>query len=113
MWSVSCDQYRFASGGRGGEVRVWSLSGAALSLARNTEDLKDIKNDTVIEERANKGRVLYEHTKSSSVASIHIDRFGLVSGDGLTLIIQWDFWESQHQSSPCQLYKKPVPDRLL
>ena len=106
VWSVSCDLFRVASGGRGGEVRLWSLEDPALSLARSEE----VEVSSVVEYE--KGRVLFAHPRSSSVASIQVDRFGLVSGDGLAMIIMWDFWSSQTKSCPCKHYTEPVPDPL-
>ena len=106
VWSVSCDLFRVASGGRGGEVRLWSLEDAALRLARSEEvEVGDVTE-------YHKGRVLFAHPRTSSVASIKVDRFGLVSGDGLAMIIIWDFWTSQTKSCPCKNYKEPVPDPI-
>ena len=106
VWSVSCDLFRVASGGRGGEVRLWSLEDTALRLARSEEvEVGDVTE-------YDKGRVLFAHPRTSSVASIKVDRFGLVSGDGLAMIIMWDFWTSQTKSCPCKNYKEPVPDPI-
>ena len=117
VWSVSVDRYRLASGGRYGEIRVWTLGDTAARLARS-EELEDPQSQPEAlseteEEQYGEGRVLFGHPRSSSVASLHLDRFGLVSGDGLALIIQWDFWSSQVQSCPCKQYNQPVPDPLI
>ena len=105
VWSVSLDRFRVVSGGRYGEVRVWPLQEREAGLARGEEGGSQC--DTV---KYGEGRVLYAHPRSSSVASLHLDRFGLVSGDGLALVIQWDFWSSQAQSCPCKHYTEPQPD---
>ena len=120
VWSVSVDRFRLASGGRYGEIRVWTLGDTAARLARSEEleELEDPQSQPEAlseteEEQYGEGRVLFGHPRSSSVASLHLDRFGLVSGDGLALIIQWDFWSSQVQSCPCKQYNQPVPDPLI
>ena len=105
VWSVSCDLFRVASGGRGGEVRLWTLEDTARRLVRREDG--DIVEDTYDE-----GRVLFAHPRSSSVASIHVDRFSLVSGDGMAMVIQWDFWASQSKTCPCKQFSVPVPDPL-
>lgn len=112
VWSVSLDRLRVASGGRYGEIRVWNLGHTAASLARadQSEDLSEAPGQT---EDYGEGRVLFGHPRSSSVASLHLDRFGLVSGDGLALVIQWDFWASQVRTCPCKQYNQPVPDPLV
>ena len=109
VWSTSLDSFRVASGGRYGEIRVWTLGDTAASLARS-EEPEDLGE---AEEEYGEGRVLFGHPRSSSVASLHLDRFGLVSGDGLALVIQWDFWASQARSCPCRQYNQPVPDPLI
>ena len=111
VWSVSLDRLRVASGGRYGEIRVWNLGHTAASLARadQSEDLSEAPGQS---EDYGEGRVLFGHPRSSSVASLHLDRFGLVSGDGLALVIQWDFWASQVRTCPCKQYNQPVPDPL-
>ena len=107
VWSVSCDLFRVASGGRGGEVRIWSLEDTALRLARAEEA------EAGLEVREyHQGRGLFAHPRTSSVASIKLDRFGLISGDGLAMIIMWDFWSSQTKTCPCKNYKEPVPDPI-
>ena len=111
VWSVSLDRFRVASGGRYGEVRVWPLANTAARLVRQEEE--EVEEDETKIEEYGEGRVLFAHPRSSSVASLHLDRFGLVSGDGLALIIQWDFWASQSRSCPCKQYTEPVPDPLL
>ena len=42
VWSVSCDLFRVASGGRGGEVRIWSLEDTALRLVRAEEAILEV-----------------------------------------------------------------------
>ena len=107
VWSVSCDNWRIVSGGRGGEVRLWSLGDAAQRLVRGEHVTEDD------EDKYDEGRVLFAHPRSSSVASIQVDRFGLVSGDGLAMLIQWDFWSSQSKKQcPCKTFTTPVPDPL-
>ena len=112
VWSVSLDRFRVASGGRYGEIRVWSLGDIAASLARS-EELEELEEREEVSEEYGEGRVLFGHPRSSSVASLHLDRFGLVSGDGLALLLQWDFWSSQVQTCPCKQYNTPVPDPLV
>ena len=59
------------------ECHVTSSEDTALRLARSEEvEVGDVTE-------YDKGRVLFAHPRTSSVASIKVDRFGLVSGDGL------------------------------
>ena len=106
VWSLSLDRFRLVSGGRFGEVRLWPLEEREAAMARG-EQRTEIQTETV---NYSEGRVLYAHPRSSSVASVQLDRFGLVSGDGLALVIQWDFWSSQAKSCPCTRYTEPQPD---
>ena len=87
-------------------MRLWTLEDTARRLVRG----QDVTQED-LSELYDSGRVLFAHPRSSSVASIQVDRFGLVSGDGLAMIIQWDFWSSQSQP-PCKSFTTPVPDPL-
>ena len=85
VWSVSCDLHRLVSGGRGGEIRLWRLGPAARRLARGlaaaAEDEEEADTGPGEAEAGGEGRALFAHPRSSSVASVALDRFGLVSGD--------------------------------
>ena len=113
---MSCDLHRLVSGGRGGEIRLWRLGPAARRLARGlaaaAEDEEEADTRPGEAEACGEGRALFAHPRSSSVASVALDRFGLVSGDGLALVIAWDFWASQSRACPCKHYTQPVPDPL-
>ena len=136
---MSCDLHRLVSGGRGGEIRLWRLGPAARRLARGlaaaAEDEEEADTGPGEAEACGEGRALFAHPRSSSVASVALDRFGLVSGDctvlyctvlyctalyrfglvsgdGLALVIAWDFWASQSRGCPCKHYTQPVPDPL-
>ena len=65
--------FRLASGGRGGEVRLWTLGDTASRLSRMLDNDNNCDTDSYDE-----GRVLYAHTRSSSVASVHVDRYSLL-----------------------------------
>ena len=82
---MSCDLHRLVSGGRGGEIRLWRLGPAARRLARGlaaaAEDEEEADTGPGEAEACGEGRALFAHPRSSSVASVALDRFGLVSGD--------------------------------
>ena len=114
VWSVALDRWRIASGGRYGEVRVWHLQPRERSLVGGQGEEEDEDEEEQKEEdlRDRDGRALFVHPYSTSVASIHLDRLGLVSGDGLALLVQWDFWASQQRACPCTKYTQTVNDSI-
>ena len=86
---MDIDSRRIVSGGRFGEIKVWSLSDCL-----NSED------DSVLKESCNidtliyaKGRSLYLHDRTTAVGQIKIKNGLLISCDGLGQIIVSDFWK--------------------
>ena len=110
VWSVSVDRFRIASGGRYGEARLWNLQDHAKQLVTMKEEvIERTEQPTKISD----SRALFYHPRSTSIASIHIDRFNLVTADGLAMVLQWDFWNCQTKTCPCTKYKTAMPDPLL
>jgi len=121
VWCVSVDRFRVASGGRYGEARIWNLDDSTKKLVAKESDQYEDENSNIKTEfkrcleptTYSDSRALFYHPRSTSVASIHLDRFNLVTGDGLATVLQWDFWTSQTRTCPCTKYKESVPDPLL
>ena len=76
------------SGGRFGEIKVWSLSDC---LDANEAMLL---NDTDVSDQLiySKGRSLHLHDRTTAVGQIKIKNGLLISCDGLGQIIVSDFW---------------------
>jgi len=121
VWSVTLDRFRVASGGRHGEARLWNLQEYERKLVTMNDDEYQDENSNIqikLKEPSDPvkytdSRALFYHPRSTSIASIHLDRFNLVTADGLAMVLQWDFWTSQTKTCPCTKYKTSVPDPLL
>ena len=77
------------SGGRFGEIKVWSLTDC-LSYEDNTELDDNKTNDQIL---YNKGRSLHLHDRTTAVGQSRIKNGLLISCDGLGQIIVSDFWK--------------------
>ena len=110
VWSVSVDRFRVATGGRHGEARLWNLQDYEKQLVTmNSEEYEDENSNIKMEIKRftepvkyTDSRALFYHPRSTSIASIHLDRFNLVTADGLAMVLQWDFWTSQTKTSKKQ-----------
>ena len=82
---MDIDNRRIVSGGRFGEIKVWSL---ADCLQEDGEESSENKTDTY-----SKGRSLYLHDRTTAVGKIRIKNGLLVSCDEVGQIIVSDFWK--------------------
>ena len=87
---MDIDSRRIVSGGRFGEIKVWSLSDCL-----NSEEDYEVLNELCIIDTLNyaKGRSLYLHDRTTAVGQIKIKNGLLISCDGLGQIIVSDFWK--------------------
>ena len=85
---MDIDCRRIVSGGRFGEIKVWSLS----DCLDDNEDM--LFNDTDASNQLiySKGRSLHLHDRTTAVGQIKIKNGLLISCDGLGQIIVSDFW---------------------
>ena len=89
IWSVDIDSRRIVSGGRFGEIKVWSLCECLQTEDENTS--KGDSSEKLINTYS-QGRSLYLHDRTTAVGQIKIKNGLLVSCDGLGQIIVSDFW---------------------
>ena len=87
---MDIDSRRIVSGGRFGEIKVWSLSDCL-----NSEEESEVLNEFCNIDTLNyaKGRSLYLHDRTTAVGQIKIKNGLLISCDGLGQIIVSDFWK--------------------
>ena len=94
VWSVDIDRRRIVSGGRFGEIRVWSLS---KCLEEDDNQVgKEILDDDVNEDI--KGRSLYLHQRDTAVGQVRIEKALMISCDGIGRIILSNFWKLEKNS---------------
>ena len=82
VWSVTLDRFRVASGGRHGEARLWNLQDYEKQLVTMTDEEYPDENSNIQSKRENPSepvkytdsRALFYHPRSTSIASIHLDR---------------------------------------
>ena len=84
---MDIDRRRIVSGGRFGEIKVWSLPEC---IYQTSEDTDHDSNATGTEEV--KGRNLCVHEKTTAVGQIRIEKALLISCDGIGRITLSDFW---------------------
>ena len=87
VWSVDIDRRRIVSGGRFGEIKVWSLSEC---IQQTSEDTEPDHNPMMTEDV--KGRTLCLHERTTAVGQIRIEKALLISCDGIGRITLSDFW---------------------
>ena len=79
VWSVDIDRNRIVSGGRHGEIRIWSL--------KEVMDTGDREPSVEAD-----GRSLWVHARSTAVGQIRIYNALLISCDGVGRVVMSDFW---------------------
>ena len=90
VWCVDIDRNRIVSGGRHGEVRVWSLKDALDDSSRREEEEVD-----------GGGRSLWVHARSTAVGQIRIYNALLISCDGVGRVVMSDFWNLKKNICGC------------
>ena len=85
---MDIDCRRIVSGGRFGEIKVWSLSDCLDS----NDDMLLSETDASDQLIYSKGRSLHLHDRTTAVGQIKIKNGLLISCDGLGQIIVSDFW---------------------
>lgn len=85
VWCLDIDQNRIVSGGRYGEVKIWS---------RKVET----------------GRSIWLHSRSTAIGRIKLEPTGLITTDGMGGILISDFWHFNSKICGCEklLHQQPV-----
>ena len=86
---MDIDSRRIVSGGRFGEIVIWSLSDCLETTEQNTQPDDRTGNDIDI---YSKGRSIHLHERSTAVGQIKIKNGLLISCDGVGQIVVSDFW---------------------
>ena len=86
---MDIDSRRIVSGGRFGEIIIWSLSDCLETTKENVIPDERMEKDIAI---YSNGRSIYLHERSTAVGQIKIKNGLLISCDGVGQIVVSDFW---------------------